>query len=78
MSQGRDRHRAGAAHNRGKVSVLSVLKRLHLELHYPLFVANEVDLAALHEMSDDDLSELGINNSNDRRAILKYIAKLKK
>ena len=78
MSQGRDRHRVGAGHNRGKVSVLSVLKRLHLELHYPLFVANEVDLAALHEMSDDDLSELGINNSNDRRAILKYIAKLKK
>ena len=38
-----------------KISVLNVLKKLHIEEHYPLFVSNEVDFQALREMSDDDL-----------------------
>jgi ankyrin repeat protein len=57
-------------------SVLSVLKKLHLEQHYPIFVSNEVDVEALKEMSDDDLLELGVTNVNDRKAILKYVFKI--
>ena len=57
-------------------SVLSVLKKLHLEQHYPLFVSNEVDVEALKEMGDDDLIELGVPNVNDRKAILKYVFKI--
>ena len=59
------------------VSVLGILKKLHLEQHYPLFVANEVDVSALREISDDDLVEMGIKNSNDRKAILKHVMKMK-
>lgn len=59
------------------MSVLSILKKLHLEQHYPLFVANEVDIAALVDMTQDDLDELGIKNSNDKKAILKYASKIK-
>ena len=59
-----------------KISVLNVLKKLHIEEHYPLFVSNEVDFQALREMSDDDLLELGIRNKNERKAILKFVTKL--
>ena len=61
----------------GQPSVLSILKKLHLEQHYPIFVSNEVDLDAFKEMADDDLMELGIKNANDRKAILKSVRKLK-
>ena len=54
-------------------SVLAILKKLHLEQHYPIFVSNEVDVEALKEMSDEDLIELGVTNANDRKAILKYV-----
>ena len=57
--------------------MLSILKKLHLEQHYPLFVANEVDIAALIDMTEDDLDELGIKNSNDKKAILKSAKKIK-
>ena len=61
-----------------KISVLNVLKKLHLEEHYPLFVSNEVDVTALKEMTDDDLLELGIRNKNERKAILKSVTKLER
>ena len=57
--------------------MLSILKKLHLEQHYPLFVANEVDIAALIDMTEDDLDELGIKNANDKKAILKSAKKIK-
>ena len=56
---------------------MAILKKLHLEQHYPLFVSNEVDVEALKEMNAEDLTELGIKNSNDRKAILKSVKKLK-
>ena len=59
-----------------KMSVLNVLKKLHLEEHYPLFVSNEVDVPALKEMTDSDLLELGIKNKNERKAILKSVTRL--
>ena len=59
-----------------KMSVLNVLKKLHLEEHYPLFVSNEVDVPALKEMTDADLLELGIRNKNERKAILKSVTRL--
>ena len=62
--------------NNKKISVLNILKKLHLEEHYPLFVSNEVDVSALKEMTDDDLLELGIRNKNERKAILKGVTKL--
>ena len=36
----------------------------------------KVDVAALSEMDDKDLSELGLSNANDRKAILKYVFKI--
>ena len=58
------------------MSVLNILKKLHLEEHYPLFVSNEVDVPALKEMTDDDLLELGIRNKNERKAIIKCVTRI--
>ena len=37
----------------------------------------QVDVAALSEMDDKDLNDLGLTNANDRKTILKYVFKLK-
>ena len=55
---------------------MNILKKLHLEEHYPVFVSNEVDVPALKEMTDDDLLELGIRNKNERKAILKSVTRI--
>ena len=54
----------------GKFSLPFSLLELYL---IPL----KVDVAALSEMDDKDLSELGLSNVNDRKAILKYVFKIK-
>ena len=75
-----EKYKAGKGDRKNKSSqqqsVLSILKKLHLEQHYPIFVSNEVDVEALKEMSDEDLIELGVMNANDRKAILKYVFKM--
>ena len=41
------------------------------------FTIFQVDVAALSEMDDKDLNDLGLTNANDRKTILKYVFKLK-
>ena len=56
-------------------SVLSSLGQNQIER--TLLIPLQVDVAALSEMDDKDLSELGLSNVNDRKAILKYVFKVK-
>lgn len=78
-----------ASHRRGKkpprarapaaaeVTVQYVLKRAGLPHLYPLFVEQEVDLAVLATLKEDDLKEVGVTEHSDRVKILKYVKRLK-
>jgi class 3 adenylate cyclase/tetratricopeptide (TPR) repeat protein len=52
------------------------LESLGLGVHADAFAANGVDAALLHELSNDDLKDLGIDRLADRKRLLKAIAEL--
>ncbi|XP_076068299.1 ankyrin repeat and SAM domain-containing protein 6-like [Oratosquilla oratoria] len=54
-----------------------VLHRLNLQEYLELFHAQDVDLEAFLELSNDDLHDLGIDATNSREIILKAITTLK-
>ena len=45
------------------------LDEIGLEQHAEIFVANDIDLDVLPELSDDDLKELGLSLGHRRRLL---------
>jgi class 3 adenylate cyclase/tetratricopeptide (TPR) repeat protein len=53
------------------------LRALDLQDYEPLFAGNDISFELLHEITADDLRDIGINSVGHRRVLLLAIAKLK-
>ena len=54
------------------------LSALDLQTYAPLFASNDISFELLHEITADDLRDMGISSVGHRRVLVLAIAKLKK
>ncbi|ESO83073.1 hypothetical protein LOTGIDRAFT_236848 [Lottia gigantea] len=60
----------------GDVELSGILKKLSLEQYQPIFEQEEVDMEAFLTLTETDLEELGISQTNSRKQILTAITEL--
>lgn len=61
----------------GAEEIISLLTSMNLQQYIHLFIQNEVDLQAFLQLTDEDLTQIGINKIGPKVKILKQIEKLR-
>ena len=71
-SRSRNRHRKTRSPQKSKHAseTYNFLKNIGLQRYYSVFEEQEIDRAALQDLSETDLEEVGIKNRSDRQAIM--------